>query len=238
MAEQRGDRRAQIAAAACRVIARDGAAAVTTRKIAGEAGVNLATLHSLFGSKDTLLLAVLDQVTGRMIEALAPPAQARHGLRAALAETAAALWALADGEPRLVLVRCELLLYMQRRPAHRQEARAQQRRYREALAAVYRRAHAKTNGRVAYYQTLAELVASTVDGLALRGACLGPTNTHKQVRAQALRAVLALVEEDVPPMGTTKDSGKRTHPRIVQRQRPATGGNPLGVDISRLGATP
>src|SRR5262245_4196764 len=198
MAEQRGDRRAQIAAAACRVIARDGAAAVTTRKIAGEAGVNLATLHSLFGSKDTLLLAALDQVTGRMIEALAPPAQARHGLRAALAETAAALWALADGEPRLVLVRCELLLYLQRRPAHLQEARAQQRRYREALAAVYRRAHAKTNGRVAY-QTLAELVASTVDGLALGGAFLGPTNTHKQVRAQALRAVLALVEEDVPP---------------------------------------
>src|SRR5262249_61692612 len=123
---------------------------------------------------------------GGMSEGLARPARARRGLGAALAETAAALWALADGEPRLVLVRCELLLYLQRRPAHLQQARAQQRRYREALAAVYRRAHAKTNGRVAY-QTLAELVASTVDGLALRGAFLGPTHTHKQVRPPRLR---------------------------------------------------
>src|SRR3954453_23482283 len=106
MTVQRSDRRAQIVAATYRAIAREGVAAITTRKIAGEAAVNLATLHSLFGSKDALLVAVLDQVTGRMIDALAPPAQAHQGLRAALAETAAALWALTDREPRLPLVRC------------------------------------------------------------------------------------------------------------------------------------
>ena len=234
MAAQQGDRRAQIVAAAGRVIAREGAAAVSTRKIAGEAGVNLATLHSLFGSKDALLVAVLDQVTGLLIAALPAPMQAPRGLRAALAETAAALWALTDREPRLPLVRCELLLYLEleRRPAHLQEARAQQRRYLGALAAVYRWAHAKTDGRV-FYQTLAELVASTADGLALHGAFLDSTQTRKHLRAQALRAVLALVEEAVPTTGATYGSGKRTHPGTVRRQRLATRGTPPAGSTSR-----
>src|SRR3954451_15782406 len=138
MTVQRSDRLAQIVAAAYRAITREGVAAITTRKIAGEAGVNLATLHSLFGSKDALLVAVLDQVTGLMIGALTPPAQTHQGLRAALAETSAALWALADREPRLPLVRCELLLYLQRRPAHAEDARAQQEGYLAALADLYR----------------------------------------------------------------------------------------------------
>src|SRR5689334_13930836 len=122
MAARAGERHAQIVAAACRVVAQEGAAAVTTRKIAGEAGVNLATLHFLFGSKDALLIAVLDQVTDRMIAALARPNRRPDEPRAALAETTSALWALADREPWLPLVRCELLLYLERRPVCVHEA--------------------------------------------------------------------------------------------------------------------
>jgi AcrR family transcriptional regulator len=44
-------RRGQIIAATMRLIARDGVASLSTRKIAREADVNLATLHNLFGSK-------------------------------------------------------------------------------------------------------------------------------------------------------------------------------------------
>jgi AcrR family transcriptional regulator len=232
MTVQTGDRRAQIVAATYRAIAREGVAAITTRKIAGEAGVNLATLHSLFGSKDALLVAVLDQVTGLTIGALAPPARAHHGLRAAVAETATALWALADREPRLLLVRCELLLYLLRRPAHAEDARAQQCRYLAALADLYRRGRATTDGKVAC-QTLAQLVASHVDGLALHGAFLDTANTRKHLRARALRAVLALVEEDVPPTGTTHGSGNRTLRETVRRQRPATRGIPTAAGNSR-----
>jgi AcrR family transcriptional regulator len=232
MTAQTGDRRAQIVAATYRAIAREGVAAITTRKIAGEAGVNLATLHSLFGSKDALLVAVLDQVTGLTIGALAPPAQAHHGLRAAVAETATALWALADREPRLLLVRCELLLYLERRPTHAEEARAQQRRYLAALADLYRRGRASTDGSITC-QTLAQLVASHVDGLALHGAFLEPAKTPRHIRAQALRAVLALVEGDLPPTGTTNGSGQRTHREPVRRQRPAARGTPPGVGTAR-----
>ena|SRR5712692_6986817 len=231
MTAQTGDRRAQIVAAAGRVIAREGAAAVTTRKIAGEAGINLATLHFLFGSKDALLVAVLDQVTGLMIAALGTPMRARQGRRTALAQTATALWALADREPWLPLVRCELLLYLRRRPAYEEEARAEQRRYVSTLAAHCHGARATTDGRVVC-KTLGELVASTVDGLALHGAFVDSTQTRKRLRAQALRGVLALIEGDLPPPGASPDSAKRTHRGTLRRQRPATRGTSLAMGTS------
>ena len=233
MAAQTRDRRAQVVAAAGRVIAREGAAAVTTRKIAGEAGINLATLHLLFGGKDALLVAVLDQVTGLMIAALVAPKQVPHGLPAALAETATALWALAVREPWLPLVRCELMIYLQRRPACAQQVRAEQRRYLSTLAARCHGARATTDGRTAC-KTLAQLVASTVDGLALHGAFLDSTQTRKHLRAQALRAVLALVDGELPPPGMTDGSRKPSRRDTVQRQRPATRGTPPVVGTSGL----
>ncbi len=110
-------RRAQIIDATMRLIARDGVTGLSTRKIAREAPVNLATLHYLFGSKDDLLLAVLDAVTSSMIGALVLDVHPGGGLRAALAESFAALCALLDRVPSLPLVRCEVLLYASRRPA-------------------------------------------------------------------------------------------------------------------------
>src|SRR5256885_15612462 len=56
------ERRAEIIAAAMRVLARGGLAQTTTRKIAAEANVNQATLRYYFGSKDDLLFAVLQEM--------------------------------------------------------------------------------------------------------------------------------------------------------------------------------
>jgi AcrR family transcriptional regulator len=207
-------------------------AAITTRKLAGEAAVNLATPHALFGSKDALLVAVLEQVTGRMIEALAPPARAHRGLRAALAESSAALWALTDREPRLPVVRCELLLYLLRRPAHAEAARVQQRRYLAALADLYRRCRASTDGRIAS-PTLAQLVASQVDGLALHNAFREPGNPPRQIRAHAHRTVLALLEEAVPATGGMPGSGNGTHRGTVRGHRSVARGDAPAVDSPR-----
>jgi len=232
MTGQTGDRRSQILAAAYRAIAREGVAAITTRKLAGEAGVNLATLHSLLGGKDALLLAVLEQVTGRMIDALAPPAQAHRGLRAALAESSAALWTLTDREPRLPVVRCELLLYLLRRPAHAEEARVQQRRYLAALADLYRRCTASTDGSVSC-PTLAQLVASQVDGLALHNAFGEPGTLPRRTRTHALRAVSALLEEAVPAAGGMPGSGNGTHRGTVRGHRSVARGDAPAMDSPR-----
>jgi AcrR family transcriptional regulator len=204
MAAKTGDRRAQIVAAAGRVVAREGAASTTTRKIAGEAGVNLAALHSLFGSKDSLLAEVLDQATGLLIAALTRTVRVPFQLQAALTETVTVLWALADREPWLPLVRCELLLYLRRRPAYEQVARAAQRRYLSTLAGRCHGTLTTTGGGVGH-EVLAGLVASTVDGVALHGALLDSTRARKRLRNEALRAVLALVEGDLPPRGRTGD---------------------------------
>jgi len=48
--------------AARTVLNRDGAAGLSTRTVAAEAGVNLSLIHYYFGSRDGLLLAVLDRV--------------------------------------------------------------------------------------------------------------------------------------------------------------------------------
>jgi AcrR family transcriptional regulator len=225
------ERRDRIVAAAGRVIAREGVAAATTRTIAGEAGVNLATLHSLFGSKDALLVAVLDRVTGLTIAGLARPMLVPRARHTALAETATLLWALAAREPWLPLARCELLLYLQRRPGYEPAARAQQRRYLGALASRCREARATTEGRAAC-ETMAELLASTVDGLALYGRLADTTRAHTRLRNRALRAVMALAEGVVPLRGRTDGGGTRTQQDAVRRQRPATRGAPPSVGTS------
>ncbi len=226
MTGQTGDRRTQIVAAAYRAIAREGVAAITTRKLAGAAGVNLATLHSLLGGKDALLLAVLEQVTGRMIEALAPPARAHRGLRAALAESSAALWTLTDREPRLPVV------YLLRRPAHAEEARVQQRRYLAALEDLYRRCHASTSGRVSC-PTLAQLVASQLDGLALHNAFGEPGKAPRRTRTHALRAISALLEEGVPATSGMPGSGNGTHRGTVRGHRSVARGDAPAMDSPR-----
>ncbi|MGO1315622.1 MAG: TetR/AcrR family transcriptional regulator [Cellulomonadaceae bacterium] len=56
-------RRAELVAAAIRVISRDGVAAATTRAIVAEAGMPLGAFHYVFASRDELLGAVIDSVT-------------------------------------------------------------------------------------------------------------------------------------------------------------------------------
>jgi AcrR family transcriptional regulator len=186
-------RRAQIIAATMRLIACDGVAALSTRKIAREAAVNLATLHDLFGRKDDLLLAVLDAATNTMIAALVLDVHPGGGLRAALAESFAALCGLLDRMPALPLVRCEVLLYAFGRPAQAAAARQQQ-RYIEALEGCYRVARAGRVGLMAD-EELAAVVSSSIDGLALQTATGAPLAQQAATRAHMLRALLALVPE-------------------------------------------
>jgi AcrR family transcriptional regulator len=187
-----GDRRAQIIDATMRLIARDGVAALSTRKIAHEAAISLATLHYLFGGKDDLLLAVLDAATSRMIGALVMvDVHPGRGLRAAVAESFAALCALLDRAPALPLVRCEVLLYAGRRRAG--PARAFQQRYLDALQVCYRVACAPGEVGLLASEDLAAVVSSSIDGLAVQTAMGVPLPQQEATRAQVLRALLALV---------------------------------------------
>jgi AcrR family transcriptional regulator len=191
MTTPRSERRARILAATLRVVGRDGAVSLTTRKIAREAGVNLSAVHHCFSNKDALLLAALEEATTRMVAALPAPTDAAPELLAALDETCVALGALVDGEARVPLVRCELLLYLRRHPAYAQGARTQHLRYLAALADRYGgTADGDERARACY--AFAELVASMVDGMALRRASMDAGDAEEQPAGRALRAVTGL----------------------------------------------
>lgn len=63
-----GETKDQILAAARRVLTRDGGAGLSTRTVAAEAGVNLSLIHYHFGSREGLLLAVLDEMNAALLE--------------------------------------------------------------------------------------------------------------------------------------------------------------------------
>ena len=87
------ERRAEIIAAAIRVLARDGLAETTTRKIAAEAGLNQATLRYYFGSKDDLLFAVLQDMMRVTREITFESSRMGKGVRETLSESIRAFWA-------------------------------------------------------------------------------------------------------------------------------------------------
>jgi AcrR family transcriptional regulator len=198
--ERTGARRAQIIDATMGMIAREGVAAVSTRKIAREAAVNLGALHYFFGSKDDLLLAVLDAATSAMIAALiVVDGHPGGGLRAALTESVATLCALLDREPPLPLVRCEVLLIGARRRSMQAASALQQQRYLDALGVCYRVACAPGELDLVACEGLAAVVSTSIDGLALQLATGVPLPQQEATRMHALRALLALVPVPAGP---------------------------------------
>jgi AcrR family transcriptional regulator len=63
------ERRQALVEATIRVIVRDGVVGASTRAIAAEARMSLASLHYAFGSRDALLRAVVEEVTGAELDA-------------------------------------------------------------------------------------------------------------------------------------------------------------------------
>src|SRR5579863_801093 len=60
--------REEILAAARTVLNRDGAGRLSTRSVATEAGVNQSLIHYHFGTREGLLLAVVEQMTAELIQ--------------------------------------------------------------------------------------------------------------------------------------------------------------------------
>src|SRR5258708_8338517 len=70
--QTRADRRSALVLAAYRQIAEHGFEGLRTREVAAEVGVNIATLHYYFPTKESLIQAVLDHAMGRFRTTLAP----------------------------------------------------------------------------------------------------------------------------------------------------------------------
>ena len=112
------DAKERIVAAAIQVVAREGLVATSTRKIAAEAGVNLAMLHYYFGNKEDLLAAVHYEIMQRTraLPLWNTPIRPGDDLRAILTGDFTAYWQFVEEAPEIQIVQYELSLYALRNP--------------------------------------------------------------------------------------------------------------------------
>jgi TetR/AcrR family transcriptional regulator, regulator of biofilm formation and stress response len=110
-------RRQQLVAAAFRVVAREGVAAASTRRIASEAKVPPAIVHYCFHSVDELIDALVVSVLTEVAEAAAVALRAsgavEHSLRSALQR----LWGSYRDDPARHKAVVALMAHALRRPA-------------------------------------------------------------------------------------------------------------------------
>ncbi|MFK0001231.1 TetR/AcrR family transcriptional regulator [Paenarthrobacter sp. NPDC090522] len=104
------ERRLQFVEAAARVIAQDGLASATTRRIASEADAPLAALHYCFRNKDELLEEVYNFLSRDYAKALEPVADPGLGLRPMIAAHARRIWSRMLENPHEQVTTFELLL--------------------------------------------------------------------------------------------------------------------------------
>ena len=134
--EVRERRRRDLLDAAYSVIAEKGLEGLRTRDIAARAGVNIATLHYYFASKEELLVAVIRHVPERFLAgAVAPPAPERS-LRAHLERAFGTFRA----NPELNTVLQELTVRAHRDPAARFALRAIHDQWNGTVEDILRRA--------------------------------------------------------------------------------------------------
>lgn len=170
--------RERIIQGAIRALVKTGVLGSTTRAIATEAGVELATLHYHFDSKSALLLAVWESLANDMNERF------RTGLEGEAPDMDAVIdrWLRRIGDciaaaKDLQVLQYELTLYALRENAEwlaEQQYDAYLRMYREALGNVPKDARTLSDADLA---ALARFVFAGVDGLLLQ-ALAKPNDRH------------------------------------------------------------
>lgn len=188
-------RRGAILAAAIRVLARDGIAQASTRKIAAEAGVNQAMLGYYFGGKDELLMAVLQEMmrlTGEIARAAIP---VRGSPREAIAEGMAAFWEQVEQAPELQVMQYELTLYALRNPSAAWLARQQYAGYAEVVTELVRETYTAAGQVCAIApEELARFLISGLDGLILQFISDRDTERARRDLPNLIAAAIALAE--------------------------------------------
>jgi AcrR family transcriptional regulator len=105
------DRREELIEAAVRVLIRDGVTSATTRAIAAEAGVALATLHYCFDSREELLEEAGRRITARAVAAVREAFTDEKNLRDSVAGLLQTFWQGVECAPGKELAGYELRQY-------------------------------------------------------------------------------------------------------------------------------
>ncbi|WP_406864599.1 TetR/AcrR family transcriptional regulator [Streptomyces sp. HUAS MG47] len=168
------ERRRQLVEAAIRAMTRDGVAKTTTRSICAEAGVSLSVFHYCFDSKQTLLEAAIETITGnyvaRVMQAVEPKATLRETVRAALQT----YWDHVVANPGEHMLTYDLTQYALREPGFEHLARAQYRQYVASAVALVEQVREVRGIELRLpVGVIAQSLAATIDGLTLQYLVLG-----------------------------------------------------------------
>lgn len=173
-------RRAQLIDAALTVMSEEGLQAATTRRIAEHAGVQLATVHYVFDTKQDLLAAVMTKVTDDVAATVSDSIAGSTGLRAAIEDSATGFWSMVEQNIGLQIMQYEVTTYALRRPDLAWLAGWQYDRYCGAVEDAYRKVMREDEVAAVPIPQLARLVVAGVDGIILQFV------THRRVRRARL----------------------------------------------------
>jgi len=190
------ERRAAIIAAAVRVLAREGIAETTTRKIAAEAGANQAMIAYYFGGKDQLLYAVLQEMMRRTGEIAGASLPRLLNFAETLSAAVEAFWSQVEQAPELQIMQYELTLYALRRPESMWLAQRQYAGYCAVVAELLGAVCAATGERPAQpLDALARFIVGGLDGLILQFISDRDASRARADLRRLVVATLALARE-------------------------------------------
>ena len=193
-----------ILTAAIRVLARDGIAATTTRKIAAEANVNQAMLGYYFGSKDELLCAVLQELMRQTAQIALALRSGQPDVRVMIAESITAFWASVEREPAVQTMQLELTLYALRQSSSAWLAEQQYRGYGAVVEHLLREGCAAAGQDCAVpYDMLARFIIGGLDGLILQFITDHDRPRARRDLQQLIAATIALAEGAAMPTKKT-----------------------------------
>jgi len=130
---RRADRRESLILAAFHSIAEQGFEGLRVREVAAQVGINSATLHHYFPTKEALIQAVAAYAIQRLVVTESPPeGTPRELLRAHLTR----LYQQMQQEPALFVVLTEIRLRSQRNSAIQQFVQQQQAGWHERLTSI------------------------------------------------------------------------------------------------------
>jgi AcrR family transcriptional regulator len=162
------ERQREFVAAGIKVVAKEGVARATTRRIAEEAGAPTASIHYCFASKKELLEAVFDATVTEGMSTVRRVIHPGMGLRAAIVEIARAYTALVRRQPEIQLAFTEMNFWALRNPSSRHLAARAYRQYIDGSVLLLREACTNETEAAADLEMISRQIISAVDGAALQ----------------------------------------------------------------------
>ena len=190
MTQQRGrrsvdERREQLVDATIAILASDGLAAATTRRITDEAGLALGAFHYAFRSKDELLRAVIERLARQVSDVLDGLANgARRDLPSAVEAVIRGVWDYVEANPEVQLAQYELTIHALRDPTLRELADWQYDRLADIAVQALDGVPGAPTG--ADLVELSRFLVATLDGLILHHCVQGDLESARRRLEQCI----------------------------------------------------